>query len=131
MEHAVEVPFRSLAVEKQPLRRRRLTDDEVRRVYSSMNGVCYLCRGELPSINERTKWHIEHIFPYSKYPQRDSIGNLLPAHATCNRKKSNKFLPVFLDDNPEYTVVTAAFDVTHLDAEVVQHLVFAKASKHK
>jgi len=46
---------------------------------------CYLCSGELVYENRQASqegaWHVEHVIGFSKWPDLDKDGNLLPAHA--------------------------------------------------
>lgn len=60
------------------------------RVYQRTDGVCYLCKSHLPPSSA---WHIEHVLAFSVDPAaNDVVGNLLPACAPCNLKKSDKCL---------------------------------------
>src|SRR5699024_5246097 len=68
------------------------SEKEKRHIFNRTKGKCYICKKEL--IFEHRKpglensWEIEHVFPFSKYPNLDNMGNLLPACISCNRKKS-------------------------------------------
>jgi hypothetical protein len=70
--------------------RRRITPKERQLIWSSAQERCYLCKMRLPMW---ALWHVEHVVAFSDDPvKNDVLGNMLPACASCNLRKSNKSL---------------------------------------
>ena len=78
--------------ENEQDRRRRLTPDERKQVFSKTDGHCHLCGGNMNQISggELTEerevlphFVVDHIVPVASGGQ-DSINNLLAAHGLCN-----------------------------------------------
>lgn len=81
-------------------------------ILSKTGGVCFYCGEELGS-----RWHADHFHPIKRnsdgtmiYPERDSIKNLIPSCAPCNKLKSSldikyfrKYIDEFVDSLNKYT----------------------------
>ena len=49
-------------------------------------------------IFQQGAWHIEHVLPFSKYPELDDLANLLPAHIECDSCKGSNHLQSIVNE---------------------------------
>ncbi len=86
---------RSLCCEQ----RHRWTPSLVSKVRDSTDNKCFYCRTTLNiQGNLQTRMHIDHYWPWSK-GGANLFGNLVPACARCNLKKSNLRPTTFMVKN--------------------------------
>ncbi len=69
------------------------TRAELKNIYDRTSGYCHICHRKMSFTNygrqgQKGAWEIEHSVPRSK-GGTDHGNNLLGAHITCNREKSN------------------------------------------
>lgn len=69
------------------------TRTELKEIYDRTSGYCHICHRKMSFTNygrsgQKGAWEIEHSVPRSK-GGTDHGNNLLGAHITCNREKSN------------------------------------------
>lgn len=57
-------------------------------LFERCQGRCYLCGDEVSWKED--SWEADHVLPFSKAPEYDRLDNMMVAHRTCNRRKSNK-----------------------------------------
>jgi len=68
-------------------------------IWDKSGGKCWYCGCELPEKG----WHADHFEPIQRnwwngtceHPERDTVENLVPACASCNRLKSSMSLGSF------------------------------------
>lgn len=84
------LPFLDPSEPQTVVRRIDWHQEERKRIFNRTGGRCYLCNHLLNFHNRHYglegAWHVEHIVPLSKSGP-DTLGNLLPACASCNLKK--------------------------------------------
>jgi hypothetical protein len=54
--------------------RARRTKEQDLVIYNRLGATCYLCKKKLPPFEDRALWHVEHIIPFSKRKDLDSMG---------------------------------------------------------
>jgi hypothetical protein len=73
---------------KKPRKRKTWSKKQVKEIHSFTNGKCYYCNTSLGlATTRRGRWEIEHVLPFSKFPNDDSMHNLVAACFRCNRSK--------------------------------------------
>lgn len=114
--------------EKRRVMRRRVPPSEREFIWKSTNGLCYLCKTQLP---KNSSWHIEHVVAFSRNPtQNDVLGNMLPACATCNLKKNDRELLELLQKDLTFDLATWSKDIGHLHTAARNELLYALDFKH-
>jgi len=70
--------------------RRRLSQAERKHILQKTDGYCYLCSRP---IAPGSLWDADHVLAFVHNPERnDVVGNMLPAHPSCNRSKGCRSL---------------------------------------
>lgn len=69
-------------------------EESLRKIFNKTSGKCHICHKKLAfknfgSYGEKGASEIEHSVPKSQ-GGTNNLNNLLPAHISCNRHKSNK-----------------------------------------
>jgi 5-methylcytosine-specific restriction endonuclease McrA len=79
-------------IRERPLANVRLFQrDEMRAAYRVQGGICAICGGRMPPLDD---YHgnppsREHVIPKS-WGGRDCLGNIVAAHHRCNMRKANR-----------------------------------------
>eukprot|EP01041_Mallomonas_annulata_P008920 gene8920-18459_t len=109
--------------------RRRLPLSEREFIWRSTNGMCYLCKTQLP---KQSSWHIEHVIAFSEDPRKnDTLGNMLPACAACNFRKNNKSLMECIQTDYTFDLATASKDISHLNTAARATIMLALNAKNE
>jgi hypothetical protein len=108
--------------------RRRVTPSQRKIIWESTNKRCYICRKPLLI----DAFQIEHVVALSKDPSNnDTMGNMLPACADCNQKKSAKSLVDVMNENAFTTnLLTSAATIKHLNSAARNVIEAALDIKH-
>jgi len=116
------------------IQRRRLTRAERHQIWTKTEGLCYLCRKQIPP---KSDWHVEHVLAFSKNPRaNDVLSNMLPAHSGCNLSKGSLSLTELIRERPNLTLDTSIIDSlgeddNSMDATSYRELCRALQLKHR
>jgi hypothetical protein len=106
----------SLGCRQQFLERAKQLDPD------GVTPFCYLCKAPIVG----NEFDLDHILPWAKF-QRHDEDNILPAHAHCNRSKSDHFFTMVLQPSKfQFPLVTRVMSIEGLDPAVVHYLKVAK-----
>jgi hypothetical protein len=95
---ANRMKYRAYYLRRRALKRTVLgthTHQQIQELLNRHHYHCYYCGNELPQINGKYVYHIDHTFPLSRVAGTDipanDISYLVPTCPTCNKKKGNRF----------------------------------------